>query len=298
LDRRGFPRDPEPRVASRQELYASTQDGPWRGEADTSPALAGAATAAEGEDGQNAEAGWPIWVGGELRSFLGIAALLVFALPAVVLVLTLLGEDNKPVSMKTPTARGNAITQQDRTEGGDRSGNRDGSDRLLRRHDASPVTSSEGDGAAPTRQTGRDQRGSNKVQDTSAAAVPATPTSAAAGSPEPSSSVAASATPTSTVAASSAPATRTVEGSGEAPTASTPSVPPDASTGPITQPPSSAPAESAPPIAQQPSLLDPSASAIARGMPAPGEAPAGDFQSVVPDINSYDPSEYYGRSPR
>jgi hypothetical protein len=298
LDRRGFPRDPEPRVASRQELYASTQDGPWRGEADTSPALAGAATGAESQDQRDAEAGWLMSVGADLRSFLGIAALLVFALPAVVLVLTLLGDDNKPVSMKTPTARGSAITRQDRPEGRERNG--EGGDRLLGRHDASPGTSSEGKGAAPTQQTGRDQRGSNKVQDTSVAAVPATPASAATGSLEPVSSVAASSSPTSTVAASSAPATGPVEGSGEAPTASTPSVAPDASTGPTTatQPASSAPAESAPPVAQQASSLDPSASAIARGMPAPGEAPAEDFQGAVPDASNYDPSEYDGGAPR
>jgi hypothetical protein len=304
LDRRGPPRDPEPRVPTRQELRASTQDGPWKSGSEGPPAPTGVATGAESqdtlEDEHDAEAGWLISVGADLRSFLGIAALMIFALPAVVLVLTLLGEDSKPVPMKTPTARGggSAITQQDRTEGGERK--REDGDRLLGRHDASPGTRSKGDRAAPTRQTGLDQRGSNQVQETPVAAVPAA--APAAGSPEPVSSVAASSAPTSTAAASSpassAPASVPAGASGEAPTASTPSVAPHASTDPTTTQPSSAPAESAPPVAQQASSTDPSAPAIAGGMPASGAAPVEDFQEEVPDANSYDPSEYAGGSLR
>jgi hypothetical protein len=303
LDRRGIPRDPEPRVASRQELQASSQDDPWKGGGDRSPALAGVATGAGSQDAleqeRNAETGWLISVGTDLRSFLGIAALLVFVLPAVVLVLTLMGADNKPVSMNTPTARGggSAITRQSQPGGGERSGDREGGNRLPGRHDRSPGTVSEGDGVGPTSQTGRDQRSSHQVQDTSVAAAPATPTAAAAGSPEPVSSVAASSAPISSVAASSAPATGPVEGSGETPTPSTPSVPQDTSTAPTTATqPASATAQSAPPLAQQASSLDPSASAIARGMPATGEASAEDFQGVIPDA-SY-PSGYDGGSLR
>ena len=304
MDRRGPPRDPEPRVPTRQELRASTQDGPWKSGSEGPPAPTGVATGAESqdtlEDEHDAEAGWLISVGADLRSFLVIAALMIFALPAVVLVLTLLGEDSKPVPMKTPTARGggSAITQQDRTEGGERK--REDGDRLLGRHDASPGTRSKGDRAAPTRQTGLDQRGSNQVQETPVAAVPAA--APAAGSPEPVSSVAASSAPISTAAASSAassaPASVPAGASGEAPTASTPSVAPHASTDPTTTQPSSAPAESAPPVAQQASSTDPSAPAIAGGMPASGAAPVEDFEEEVPDASSYDPSEYAGGSLR
>ena len=277
---------PEHRDASRPAPKAATQDGPGEGGAARSPALTGIATGAEKqgalEDEQNAGMGWLISVGANLRPFLGIAALLAFVLPTVVLVLTLLGDGDKPVSMKTATARGggSAINLQD--EGGERRGNGEVTHPLLGRHDGSPGTSSEDDGGGPTRRTGRDQREARQAQDATVVAGTATPTAAAAGSPE----------PVSSSAASSASATEPVEGNVEAPTASTPAVPHDTPTGPTTAtPPTSAPAEAAPPIAQQASPPDPSAPAIAGAMPTPGDVPGEDFQGQVSDTSIYDPSE-------
>ena len=100
-------------------------------EPDRSPAPTGVATGAGSQGGleaetdeRNAESRWLMSVDSDLRSFLGIAALLVLVLPAVVFVLTLLADDNKPVSMKTPTARGggSAVTHQSQSDGGERSG--------------------------------------------------------------------------------------------------------------------------------------------------------------------------------
>jgi hypothetical protein len=239
------------------------------------------------EDEQNAEKRLLNSLGANLRPFLGIAALLAFALPAVVLVLTLLGDDNKPVSMETATARGggSAINRQSQPEGKEQSENAEVSDRLLGRHDESPGTSSEGDGEGLTSRSGRDQRDTHQAQDATVADSTATPTAVAAGSPE----------PVSSVAASSASATEPVEGSVVAPTASTPAIPPDTPTGPTTATQStSAPAEAAPPIAQQAS----SPPTIARAMPTPGDVPVEDLQGQVSDTSIYDPSAYTGQPPR
>jgi hypothetical protein len=243
------------------------------------------------EDEQNAETRWLSSLGANLRPFLGIAALLAFALPAVVLVLTLLGDDNTPVSMETATARGggNGIDRQGQPEGGERSGNSEVSHRLLGRHDGLPGTSSEDDGGGPTWRTGREQRDAHQAQDATVVASTAAPTAAAAGSPE----------PVSSPAASSASAIEPVEGSEEASRTSTPAVPPDTPTDPTTATrPTSASAESPPPLTQQASSPDPSASAIARAMPTRGDVPVEDFQGQVSDTSIYDPSEYTGRSPR
>jgi hypothetical protein len=279
---------PEHRDESRQAPKAATQDGPGEDGAARSPALLGIATEAEKqgalEDEQNAETPWLSSVVTNLRSFLGIAALLVFVLPAVVLVLTMLGDDNKPVSMNTATARGggSAINSQDQPEGGEQRGNGEVSHPLLGRHDRSSGTSSEDDGEGPTRRTVPDQRDAHQAQDATVVAGTATPTAAAAGSPE----------PVSSVAASSASATEPVEGNVEAPTSSTPPVPPDTPTGPTTATkPTSAPAEAASPITQQASSSDPSAPAIAGAMPTPGDIPVEDFQGHVSDTSVYDPSE-------
>lgn len=302
MDRRDLPREPEPRVASRQDLQTSTQDETWKGIAGQPSALTGVAT---GDDGLNAEAGWLTSVSSELRSFLGIAALMVFLLPAVVLGLTLLGNDAKPVPIKTATAHdgGSAPTSQPEPERGERSGNGEVSDRLLGSHEGSPETSSDDDVTGSTGQTGRDQSDANQAQDTTGS-VSTTPT--AAGSPEPantvspsaSNSVASSVTSSvaSSVAASPAPATVPADSSVEAPAASTPSVSPDTSSGPTTatQPTS---AGSAPSTSQQDSSVDPSASAIARGMPAPSDVPSGDAQEGDSNVSRDDASEYAGGSP-
>lgn len=299
MDSRDLPREPEPRVASRQDLQTSTQDEPWKGIAGQPPALTGVATGDDSEDGLNAEAGWLTSVSSELRSFLGIAALMVFLLPAVVLGLTLLGNDAKPVPIKTATARdgGSETTRQAEPERGERSGNGEVSDRLLGSHDGSAETSSDDDVTGSTGQTGRDQRDANQAQDTTDS-VSTTPTAAAAESPEPASSVSPSASSfvASSVAASPAPATVPADSSVEAPTASTPSVPPDTSTGPTTatQPTS---AGSAHPTSQQDSSVDPSASAIAREMPAPGDVPAKDVPEGDSNVSRDDASEYAGGSP-
>ena len=292
LDRRGPPREPERRVASRQEPQASTQDGPWKGGSDRPPAHTSIAPGAESqgalEDEHNAGAGWLVSVGSDLRSTLGIAALLVFVLPAIVLVLTLLGDDNKPVAMKTATARGreSAINHQNQPQGGERNAGRDGS----------PGTSSEDDGVGPTQQTGRDHKHAHQAEDATVAAVPATPTAAAAASPEPASSA----------AASSVPATESVASSVQASASPTSSVPPDTSTTPSTATqPTSAPAESAPPPAQQSSSPDASAPAIAApdaSAPAiagtiPGDVPEDAVQEGLPDASVYDPSNYAGGAP-
>lgn len=273
-------------------------------EPDRSPALTGAAAGAESQgapgaktDERNLGSRWLISAGSELRSFLGIAALLVFVLPAVVLVLTLLGNDNKPVSMKMPTERdgGSAVTHKVQTEGGERSGEGEMGDRFPVRHDRSSRTSSEDEGVGPALQTGQDQAGAQQAQDApvTVAAVPATPTADAAGSPEPVSSAAASSAPASSVAASSVPVAVPADGSGEVSTAPAASVPSDTAPAPTnaTQP-APEPAESAPPVAQQASPLDPSAPAIAGGMPTPSEVPARDYQDVAPQDRSYDQSEY------
>lgn len=304
MDRRDLPREPEPRVASRQDRQTSAQDEPWKGIAGQPPALTGVATGDDSEDGLNAEAGWLSSVSSELRSFLGIAALMVFLLPAVVLGLTLLGNDAKPVPIKTATARdgGSATTRQTEPETGERSGNGEVSDRVLGSHEGSAGTSSDDDVTGSSGQTGRDQSDANQAQDTtgsvSTGAVSTTPTAAAAGSPEPASSVSPSASSSvaSSVTASPAPATVPADSSVEAPTASTPSVPPDTSTGPTTatQPTS---AGSAPATSQQDSSVDPSASAIARGMPAPGDVPAKDAQEGDSNVSRDDASEYAGGPP-
>lgn len=296
MDRRDLPRESEPRVASRQDLQTSTQDEPWKGVAGQPPALTGVAT---GDDGLNAEAGWLTSVSSELRSFLGIAALMVFLLPAVVLGLTLLGSDAKPVPIKTATARdgGSETTRRAEPERGERSGNGEVSDRLPGSHEESPGTSSGDDVTGSTGQTGRDQSDANQAQDTTGS-VSTTPKAAAAGSPEPASTVSpsASSSASSSVAASPAPATVPADSSVEAPTASTPSVPPDTSTGPTTatRPTSDG---SAPPTSQQDSSVDPSASAIARGMPAPSDVPAKDVQEGDSNVSRDDASEYAGGSP-
>ena len=291
MDRRGLPREPEPRVASRQDLQTSTQDEPWKGIEGQPPALTGVATGDVSEDGLNAEAGWLNSVSSELRSFLGIAALMVFLLPAVVLGLTLLGNDAKPVPIKTATARdgGSATTRQ--AERGERSGNGEVSDRRLGSHEGSAGTSSDDDATGSTGQTGRSD--ANQAQDTTGS-VSTTPTAAAAGSPEPANTVSPSAS--SSVAASPAPATVPADSSVEAPTASTPSVPPDTSTGPTTATrPTSA--GSSPRTSQQDSSVDPSASAIARGMPAPSDVPAKDVQEGDSNVSRDGASEYAGGSP-
>lgn len=291
MDRRGLPREPEPRVASRQDLQTSTQDEPWKGEAGQPPALTGVAT---GDDELNAEAGWLTSVSSELRSFLGIAALMVFLLPAVVLGLTLLGNDAKPVPIKTATARdgGSASTRRAEPESGERSGNGEVSDRLPGSHEGSPGTSSDDDVTGSTGQTGRDQSDANQAQDTTGS-VSTTPTAAAAGSPEPVNTVSPSASSSVTSSVAASPATAPADSSVEAPTASTP---PDTSTGPTTatQPTS---AGSAPPTSQQDSSVDPSASAIARGMPAPSDLPAKDVQEGDSNVSRDDASEYAGGSP-
>ena len=275
MDRRGLPRE-------------STQEGPWKDGTERLPTLTGGAAGGESQsapqDERDAEAGWLDSVGSDLRSFLGIGALVIFVLPAIVLVLTLLGNGLKPVPIEKATARGgrNAIVHHDQPQGGGRN------DHFTGRNGGSPGTDSEANGVGPTQQTASDQREAPKAQGATVTTAPAT--SSASASASAATSAAASPEPASSSPTSSAPATGSVA-AGSAPATSSAS--PAASTAPATATqPTSTPAGPAPPASQQASSPASSAPPLAGAMPTPGDVPVGGVQGGVPaDAGTYDPSK-------
>ena len=192
-------------------------------------------------------------MGDELRSYLGTVALLVFVLPAVVLVLTLLDEDSAPRPMQTSdSGKGNSEVAQ-RQARFERGGDGEGDVRPIKRHGVSRESMPEDDRASPTRQTGPDQEGLRQSRDASGTAIPTgAPTLAEQGGSQ---------------AAPSVPPAEPAPANTEVPTPLTPSSAPAATAAPATAAPSTPVAATTPPASDQ------SAPTIAAPIPTPIEVP-------------------------
>lgn len=194
----------------------------------------------------------------DLRSYLVMAALLVFVLPAVVLLLTLLADYGRPAPMqKSDTGGGRSEVAHRRAhpEADERGASSEGGVRPLGRggEDGSSEGGSEANGAGPTRQSVREPGDADQAQDPpdKVTSAPATPTATAGASG-----------PTEVLGSAPAPPTPTAE-----PT-------------PV--------GASAPPMATAPDI---SAPAIVGPMPTPSEVPLDGVEDSVSDGRLYDPPE-------
>lgn len=205
----------------------------------------------------------------DLRSYVGMAALLVFVLPAVVLLLTLLADYGRPTLMqKSDSGGGRSEVAHRRVhpEADEQGASRErGVVRPRDRggEDGSPEGGSEVNGAGPTRQAVREPGDAVQAQDPLDAATftPATPTATAGASGS-----------NEVLGSAPAPPTPTAE---PTPVGASPPALAEAAT-------ASADPDPAPEI---------SAPAIVGPMPTPSDVPPDGAQDTLTDGRLYDPPE-------